>query len=107
MDIDNNTADEISTFEETITIESISELFEICVGQCSLKYLSVLIFMSLRHFGVTQNALIDFQRDIGALSVKTTHKWAKTFISGDFEDFQGGIRGGKYMNIQVKNKINF
>jgi hypothetical protein len=45
--------EEPSNFNEKITIGDFADLFELCRTQCPLKYLSVLVYMSLKRFGVS------------------------------------------------------
>jgi hypothetical protein len=96
MEIDNYDDEESSNSKENFTIGHIADLFELCRAQCPLKYLSVLLYMSLRRFGITWNDCDDFLRDIGSLKAQTAHKWFQTFVSGDLDEFQAENRGGKH-----------
>ncbi|CAF1103567.1 unnamed protein product [Didymodactylos carnosus] len=86
---------EIDDFKEKFTMDDIADLFELCKAQCPLKYLSVLLYMSLRRFGVTWNDCDDFIDDTEALKARTAHKWSDIFVSGDLDEFQGENCGGK------------
>jgi hypothetical protein len=52
--------------------------------------------MSLRHFGLTHDVCDDFLRHIGSYKSRTSQKWSKIFVSGDFEEFTSEHRGGKH-----------
>lgn len=84
------------SFKYKITSEHIADLFELCAGHCSLKYISVLLYISLKHFGVSWKNCSDFLSDIGSMKAQTAHKWAQIFISGDLEMFLDESRGGKH-----------
>ena len=51
--------------------------------------------MILRYFGYQWRVIDDFLRQIGANRCETAHKWAETFLSGDFEAFLEDGRGGR------------
>ena len=40
-------------FNDQVTLYDISDVFEICKNNCSYKFISVLLYMSLRHFKIT------------------------------------------------------
>lgn len=96
MEIDEYSDEEASSFKDKFTIGNIADLFELCRAQCPLKYLSVLLYMSLKRFGITWKDCDGFLRDIGSLKAQTAHKWSQIFVSGDFDEFQGENRGGKH-----------
>lgn len=95
MEIHNYDHEEPLNFKEKIGIEHIADLWELCTDQCPVKYLSVLLYMSLKHLGVTYDKCDGFLREIGALKAETAHKWSQVFVAGDLEDFEGENRGGK------------
>ncbi|CAF2045619.1 unnamed protein product, partial [Rotaria magnacalcarata] len=59
-------------FQDNITSDDLSALFELCKSQCPVKHLSVLLCMTLRRFG------------------------SEVFICGDLDEFALENRGGKY-----------
>jgi hypothetical protein len=91
MDVD----DEELTFDEKLLLTDIGDLAEMCKSQCGTKYLSTLIYMSLRFFNVKWRDADDYLKNIGLMSAKTSHKWATVFIKGDYEEFSNDLRGGK------------
>ncbi|CAF3462847.1 unnamed protein product [Rotaria socialis] len=84
-------------FTDRITSDNIADLFELCKYKCPVKYLSVLIYATLRSFGHSWENCDTFLRTIGALKAQTAHRWADVFLKGDVEEFQGENRGGKHM----------
>lgn len=82
--------------EERYDILSMADLFELIRNESGSRKLSVLLYMSLRHFGLPWRTIDEFMTMIGALRCETAHKWADTFISGDFEAFIEEGRGGKH-----------
>ncbi len=65
MEIDDFNDEEPSNFKDKFTIGNIADLFELCRAQCPLKYLSVLLYMSLKRFGVTWKDCNGFLRNKG------------------------------------------
>ncbi|CAF1563627.1 unnamed protein product, partial [Didymodactylos carnosus] len=96
MEVDDGDRSEALSFEDRITINDMADLFEFCKSKCHIRYLSVLIYTSLRSLGVSWNKCEAFLQDIGALKAKAAHRWAKVLISGDIEEFQGENSGGKH-----------
>ncbi|CAF5112687.1 unnamed protein product, partial [Rotaria magnacalcarata] len=93
----NNMADgEVVDFQDKISIENIADVFELCQATCPVKYLSVLMYMSLRHLGIKWTDSDNILRQIGAFKSETSHKWSKAFLSGDFDEFVSENRGGKH-----------
>ena len=97
MEFEQHEESESLYYGEKITLNEISDLFELCKSECPLKYISVLLYMSLRHFGVTWQDCNHFLVQIGASTAETAHKWAKTFTHGDFDEFFTEGRGGNRM----------
>ena len=52
-------------FKQEITNTDLSVLFELCKVQCPLKYLSVLLYMTLRKFAVSWKDCDIFLKEIG------------------------------------------
>ncbi|CAF2065639.1 unnamed protein product, partial [Rotaria magnacalcarata] len=72
------------------------ELFELCKSKCAIKYLSFLLYMTLRKFSVSWRHSDIFLKEIGAMAAESAHKWAEVFISGDLDEFDCENRGGKH-----------
>ncbi|CAF5169019.1 unnamed protein product, partial [Rotaria magnacalcarata] len=51
-DSNNMVDDEVVDFQDKISIENIADVFELCQATCPVRYLSVLMYMSLRHLGI-------------------------------------------------------
>ncbi|CAF1537313.1 unnamed protein product, partial [Didymodactylos carnosus] len=51
--------------------------------------------MTLRRFGHSWRSIDGFLKDIGAMTAKTSHKWADVLINQDFDEFNYDSRGGK------------
>ena len=83
------------SLKDKINIGDIADLFEIVKSQTSLRSLSVLIYLSLTHFGVSWRKADLFLKQIGSLSAETCNKWSKVFIEQDLDDFLEDNRGGK------------
>ena len=83
------------TSNDQVTLNDISNVFEICKNNCSYKFISVLLYMSLRHFKITWRDCDLFMKEIGALSSQTCQEWTDIFISGDFDQFCTDNREGK------------
>ncbi|CAF1138188.1 unnamed protein product [Didymodactylos carnosus] len=84
-----------SNFTDKIGLDDLAALFDLCKSSSSTKYLSVLMYMTLRHVGLTWDACNVILRKMGGFNCETSHKWADLFISGDFEEFPREKRGGK------------
>jgi hypothetical protein len=91
----NAPSEEYDETNETIELSDIADLFEMCKNECPLRHLSVLICMILKHFKVNTLNREEFMKSVGCLTSKTAEKWLKTFIHGDYNDFQTDNRGGK------------
>jgi hypothetical protein len=97
-------------FGDKSILNEISDLFELCMSKCPLKYISVLLYMSVRHFGVAWQDCNNFLVQIGALTAETAHKWAKVFTSGDLDEFcmegRGGNRGSDFYDLFPEIETN-
>ncbi|CAF4738735.1 unnamed protein product [Rotaria sp. Silwood1] len=91
MDID----DKELPFNEKLLLTDISDVAEMCKSKCDTKYLSTLLYMSLRFFNIKWEGVDDFLKKIGFMTAETSHKWATVFIRGDYEEFSNDLRGGK------------
>ncbi|CAF2979804.1 unnamed protein product, partial [Rotaria sp. Silwood2] len=95
MKMNEDSFDMSTNFNDQVTLNDISDIFEICKNNCSYKFISVLLYMSLRHFKITWRDCDLFMKEIGALSSQTCQNWTDIFISGDFDQFFTDNRGGK------------
>ncbi len=84
-----------SNFKDKIQISDVADLFEYCKNDCNIRYLSVLLYLTLRYFDISYKTAHTFLKDIGGLTDETAHKWANAFLDGKFDDFVGDARGGK------------
>jgi hypothetical protein len=91
MDID----DKELTFNEKLLLTDIGDLAEMCRLKCGTKYLSTLLYMSLRFFNIKWEDVDEYLKSIGFMTAETSHKWATVFMKGDYEEFSNDLRGGK------------
>jgi hypothetical protein len=82
--------------DEKYDIPSMADLFELIRNESGPRKISVLLYMILRHFGLSWRTIDEFLAAVGAYRCRTAHKWADAFISGDFESFVEEGRGGKH-----------
>jgi hypothetical protein len=82
--------------DEKYDILTMTDLFELIRNESGPRKISVLLYMTLRHFALPWRRINEFLTVIGAHRCETAHKWADTFISGDFETFIEEGRGGKH-----------
>ncbi|CAF0880491.1 unnamed protein product [Rotaria sp. Silwood1] len=87
MDVDASEDQEPLNFKHKVILNDISDIFELCKSKCPTKYSSVLLFMTMRYFGVKWKDCNDFLTKIGELTSQTAHKWASAFVTGDFDEF--------------------
>ncbi|CAF3320260.1 unnamed protein product [Rotaria socialis] len=66
-----------------------------CKEQINTRFISVLIYMSLRHFGHSWRDVESFLTSIGGMTNKTCHKWTNILVSKYFDEFTIEERGGK------------
>ena len=93
-----DTDDEESSFNERFSLADIGDLAEMCKEICVIKYTSVLLYSVLRSFNVRWENIDEFFKSIGYMTAQTSHKWASTFIKGDYEEFSADLRGGKQID---------
>ncbi|CAF1152685.1 unnamed protein product, partial [Didymodactylos carnosus] len=91
MDID----DEELNFKDRLLLTDIGDFAEMCKSKCDTKYLSTLLYMSLRFFDIKWEDVDEYLKSIGFITTKTSHKCATVFIKGDYEEFSNDLRGGK------------
>jgi hypothetical protein len=63
--VDDDYLAEPDNFKERIIDDNVSDLFELCKSKCPVKYLSVLLYMTLRNFNVSWRNCDIFLRKIG------------------------------------------
>lgn len=91
MDVD----DPELSFNEKLLTTDIGDLAEMCKSKCDIKYLSTLLYMSLRYFNIKWEDINEFLKNIDLMTAQTCHKWTTVFIKGDYEEFSTDLRGGK------------
>ena len=82
-------------FDESM-VDNIADLFDLCRSSWNLKYLSVLLYMTMRHFEVTWRDCDYFLKKIGALKSETPYRQTRSFVLGNFDQFCSEHRGGKH-----------
>ena len=90
-----DTDDQEVAFSEKIFLSDIGDLAEICKSKCDTKYLTTLLYVSLRYFNIKWEDINRFLKDVGFMTAETSHKWATLFIKGDYEEFSNDLRGSK------------
>lgn len=65
MEVDDNDPMEPLKFRDRISINDMADLFELCKTKCPIKYLSVLVYTTLRSFGVSWDNCNAFLQNIG------------------------------------------
>ncbi|CAF1438458.1 unnamed protein product [Rotaria sordida] len=94
-DLMDTSDDDGINWTDHFVINDIGDLFEMCKEQCNSRKLSVLLYMTLMHFNIRWRDAEKFMTRIGGTWCMTAHKWAKLFLTGDFEEFSKDERGGK------------
>ncbi|CAF4611392.1 unnamed protein product [Rotaria sp. Silwood2] len=74
MKMNEDSFDMSKNFNDQVTLNDISDIFEICKNNCTYKFISVLLYMSVRHFKITWRDCDLFMTEIGALSSQTCQK---------------------------------
>jgi hypothetical protein len=87
--------EEGTELKDKIDLQDIGDLYEMNKQEPSHRSLSVLLYLTLTHFGVSWRKTEEFMQQIGGMSPRTCHKWAETFIDEDYDDFVQDHRGGK------------
>jgi hypothetical protein len=65
MEVEEGGDDEPENFKDRITGNNMSDLFELCKAKCPVKYLSTIVYLSLRSFGVSWANCDVFLRNMG------------------------------------------
>ncbi|CAF1557716.1 unnamed protein product, partial [Didymodactylos carnosus] len=95
--------EEGTELKDKINLEDIGDLYEMNKQEPSQRSLSVLLYLTLTHFGVSWRKTEEFMQRIGGMSPQTCHKWAETFIEEDYDDFVEENRGAS-MEIRATRK---
>ncbi|CAF1924432.1 unnamed protein product [Rotaria magnacalcarata] len=82
-------------FSNGFVLNDISDLFTFCEEQINTRFISVLIYMSLRHLSHTWRDVDSFLTSIGGTTIKTCHKWTNILVNKDFDEFTIDERSGK------------
>ena len=65
MEVEEGNDEEPETFKDRITEDNLSDLFELCKAKCPVKYLSTIVYLSFRSFGVSWANCDVFLRNMG------------------------------------------
>lgn len=76
-------------------LDDISALYSLCAESVNNKYLSTLMYVTLRHLGCSWRDVDSFLSTVGAMTAETCHKHSQTFLTKDIDDFCADGRGGK------------
>ena len=76
-------------------LHHIGDIYSLCKETCNPKYLSVLLYMSCRHVGLSWRQSDNFLTNIGAMSIVSSHYHSQTFLNENLSDFTSDGRGGK------------
>ena len=90
-------SDEELSFDFTAKemLDHISVLYALCAESVNNKYLSTLMYVTLRHFGYSWRDVDFFLSNIGAMTAETCHRHSQTFLNEDIDHFCVDGRGGK------------
>ncbi|CAF3380958.1 unnamed protein product [Rotaria socialis] len=89
---------EFIRFTDKMKVDDIGDLFELIKNKIGLKLVSVLLYMTLRYFGINWLECDEFFKKINGLKTETANKWANIFLSGSFNEFISEGRGGKHIS---------
>ena len=92
VSIDSSSETDLS---DSIPVEDIATMFEICLGCLNYRNLRVLLYMTLKFFRIDWRSTDAFLSDIKAMQCISTHSWSKLFVDGDLEEFMRDECGGK------------
>ena len=83
-------------FKTRLNVPSINDILEMCKQECESHKLSVLIYTIPGHLDYKWREIDSLLHRIDASQCKIAHKWALTFLNGDFGAFEDDERGGKH-----------
>ncbi|CAF4225149.1 unnamed protein product [Rotaria magnacalcarata] len=78
---------EFIRFADKMKIDDIGDLFELIKDKIGLKFSSVLLYMTLRYFGISWLKCDNCFKKVGVSTIKTADKWASIFLSGNYNEF--------------------
>ena len=81
--------------KDRIKISDIGDTYEHCKTYCNTRYLSVLIYLTLRHFNITCRDTDAYLKNMGCFSRETAHSWSDTFLNENFDEFISDKGGGR------------
>jgi len=84
--------------DEKYEISAMADLFDLIRNESGSRKISVLLYMTVRHFGLSWRTINEFLVMIGVHRCKATYKSVDAFIFGDFETFIEEGRGGKHFD---------
>ena len=87
--------DEEFNFKDKLSLTDSGDIAEMCKLKCGTKYLSTLLYMSLRFFNIKWEDIDEYLNSIGVMTAESSNKWATLFVKGDYEVFSNDLRGGK------------
>ncbi|CAF1336046.1 unnamed protein product [Rotaria sordida] len=90
-------------FNGKFLLTNIGGLAEMYKSKCDARYLSTLLYMSLRFLDVKWEEIDRFLKNIGFITAQTSQKWTTVFIKGDFEEFSNDLRGGRDRSHMVSD----
>ena len=94
--------------KDKIKIFDFGDIYELCKTYCNTRYLSFLIYLTLRHFNIECRDIDAFLKNISCFSRKTAHSWSNTFLNENFDEFisdkRGGRRGDNFYDIYPELK---
>lgn len=62
---DEETEVQPKSFTQRFTMNDMADLFELCKAKCPVRYLSTMVYMTMRSFGVSWNNCEAFLKTIG------------------------------------------
>ena len=77
---------------------AIGDTFELYKSECGLGKISVLLYMTLCHFGRTWRDISVLPNKIGGSSCRVADRWTDKLLEGDFGQIEDDRRGRKYSN---------
>ena len=82
-------------FSNNSVLNDIDDLFSFCKRKINTRFISVRVYMSLRHFGHSWRDIDAFLRRIGGMTATSAHRWSIILVNKDFDEFTAEERGDK------------
>ncbi|CAF4711439.1 unnamed protein product, partial [Rotaria sp. Silwood2] len=86
---------DVINFSNKSILNDIADLFSFCKEKVNTHFISVLMYMSLRHFGHTWRDIDAFLGTIDGMRATSAHKWSTILVNKDFDEFTAEERDGK------------